>query len=749
MMVYDSSGTPVRGNFTAPIDAGVPGAADTYEGDFSVGETWYVRVDGAGADTGDFTLSVQGPWPSRPSNAATVATLYTNQNGDATVPSAQIAGPGQFGLYHVAFGSAGAATFQTTGSTDTLLAYYDGYGSPTLTDDDGGAGANALVSTDVSAARDLELLVGGYGASTGAYGLSVNGPSPSVSSVSIAPGYNSGSASGSIGSSTDSDFYTFTAPESGSWSVTVTPAAGFHPTMSVYDAAGDPIGGTFTDPLDAGLAGAAVVWTGDVEEGDAVYVRVDGLGSATGTYGLAVEGPANNVPTLTTISPLPGGVEDTDYTVTYAALLAASDLSDADVGQTLSFRVAGVTSGTLTKGDSAVVPGSTLLGPGESLVWHPAANANGTLSAFTVVGWDGQYASATPVPVRVEVAPVNDRPTAAAQSVSAVIGTPLPITLSGSDVETPAGDLTYALASDPSHGSVLLAGNVATYAPAAGYVGSDSFTFTVTDAGGLASTPATVSVSVLPPQVGQVWQSGGAQVWAFDTSGPLDIDPSGIQVKFGKNGSVSSIKLSGTQPMDGLGLVVSGASSVGSIKDGRKGALGDLAFIVSDAPVKSVKLKGGVSGFGLDGQTIGGLTLPADVGGDGAGVGLTSVYVDGGVGKFSLGGDFAGAMDVEGSMKGFQLKGGDFAGSLGVTGDLAKLSVKGGKTGGGTFLAGARVTVGGMLKSVKIGSCQTDNGGQPFGIYAGETGKLALGSIKLTPLDLPLLQDDLRVELLI
>ncbi len=286
----------MRGNFTAPIDAGVPGAADTYTGDFSAGDTWYVRVDGARADTGDFTLSVQGPWPSRPSGAASVATLYTNQNGDATLPAGQIAGPGQFDLYHVAFGSAGTATFHTTGSTDTLMAYYSSYGAPTLTDDDDGAGVNALVSTGVSAARDLELLVGGYGASTGAYGLSVDGPSPSVSAVSIAPGYNTGSANGSIGSSAEADFYTFAAPEAGSWTVTVTPASGFHPTMSVYDAAGAPIGGSFTDPLDAGLAGATVVWTGELAEGDAVYVRVDGLGSATGSYGLAVEGPANNVP---------------------------------------------------------------------------------------------------------------------------------------------------------------------------------------------------------------------------------------------------------------------------------------------------------------------------------------------------------------------------------------------------------------------------------------------------------------------
>ncbi len=795
MMVYDSAGTPVRGNFTAPIDAGVAGAADTYSGDLSAGETYYVRVDGYGAETGDFALSVHGPWPDRPAGAASSTTVYTNQDGDATVPGNAIAAAGQFDVFHVAFGGAGAATFQTTGSTDTLMAYYRYTGAPSLTDDDSGPGANALVSASVPAGRDLELLVGGYGASTGGYGLSVDGPSAAVNTVSIAPGYNSGSAGGSIGSAAECDFYSFTAPEAGSWTVTVTPAGGFHLTMSVYDAAGQPIGGTFTDPIDAGLAGAEVAWTGDLDEGQAVYVRVDGLGPATGTYGVAVQGPANNVPTLTSISPLTGGVEDTAYSVGYDALLAASDLADADADQTLSFRVAAVTGGMLTKGGSAVVPGVTLLGPGESLVWHPAANANGTLDAFTVTGWDGQYASAPPVQVRVEVAPVNDRPTAAAQSVGAVIGTPLPITLGGSDVETPAGGLACAIDAGPLHGTLSLVGHVATYTPAAGYIGPDAFTFTVTDAGGLISAPAAVSISVLPPQVGPVWQSGSARVWAFDTSGPLDIDPAGILVKFGKDGAVASIALTGTQPMDGLGLVISGASSVGSIKDGRKGALADLAFIVSDAPVKSVKLKSGVSGYDLNGVAIGGLALPQDIDGDGDTADLTAFYsagalgkfsfgkdlvgdvwiggVDpkkglafgafqsksggfhgdftalGGGGKFALGGNFGSALDVRGSLKAFQLKGGDFAGRLGVSGDLAKLSVTGGKSGGGTFMAGAEVTVGGLLKSAKVSACQTDNGGVDFGIYAGQLGKLSLGNWRLTPLDLPLLQGDLCVELLV
>jgi hypothetical protein len=51
---------------------------------------------------------------------------------------------------------------------------------------------------------------------------------------------------------------------------------------------------------------------------------------------------------------------------------------------------------------------------------------------------------------------------------------------------TPHTPLTYAKASDPSHGTVTCTGADCVYAPNPGYVGSDSFTFTVSDANGYA-----------------------------------------------------------------------------------------------------------------------------------------------------------------------------------------------------------------------------------------------------------------------
>jgi hypothetical protein len=276
----------------------------------------------------------------------------------------------------------------------------------------------------------------------------------------------------------------------------------------------------------------------------------------------------------------------------------------------------------------------------------------------------------------------------------------------------------------------------------------------------------------------------------YDLTSPGDDRPTAesmadFAVKWGRGDSVSSISLLGTHSMDGLGITISGATSVGSIKDGRKGALGNPAFIASDAPVKSIALKSGLDGYDLNGLTLGGLSFAADIDNDGDTVDFTSIYAQGAVGKvsfggyvfgdvwvdgslgsfasktagllgdltvlgdggtLSLGGDFAGTIDVHGSLKGLQLKGGNYMGDAVVLGDLGKFSVAAGNAGGGNFQAGADITIDGLLKSAKITACETDNGGGSFGIHAASFGNLTIGIWKLSQLDLPFNQDDFWVN---
>ena len=112
-------------------------------------------------------------------------------------------------------------------------------------------------------------------------------------------------------------------------------------------------------------------------------------------------------------------------------------------------------------------------------------------------------------------------PTAANDSYTTVgntdliIGATLPPTpyVSGGGTllanDTTSGATNVAITQNPAHGSIS-SFNTATgaliYSPTAGYTGSDTFKYTVTDATGLTSAPATVSITI----GGRVWYVNGA-----------------------------------------------------------------------------------------------------------------------------------------------------------------------------------------------------------------------------------------------
>jgi VCBS repeat-containing protein len=95
--------------------------------------------------------------------------------------------------------------------------------------------------------------------------------------------------------------------------------------------------------------------------------------------------------------------------------------------------------------------------------------------------------------VSITVTGVNDAPVANAQSVATAEDVQLPVTLTGTDPEGSA--LTWAIVTQPTHGTLTGAGASWTYTPAANYSGPDNFTFTVSD-GTATSAPATVSITV-------------------------------------------------------------------------------------------------------------------------------------------------------------------------------------------------------------------------------------------------------------
>ncbi|MGI9213676.1 MAG: VCBS domain-containing protein, partial [Methylococcaceae bacterium] len=129
---------------------------------------------------------------------------------------------------------------------------------------------------------------------------------------------------------------------------------------------------------------------------------------------------ANDAPVLTDASyTLSNATEDTPYTISYNTLLNTVLASDVD-NASRSFLVSGISSGTLSKSGVAVTAGSTVISSGESLVWTPDTNANGTLAAFTVKAYDGVLSSANAATINVSVAAVNDAPVRTAGTLSAI-----------------------------------------------------------------------------------------------------------------------------------------------------------------------------------------------------------------------------------------------------------------------------------------------------------------------------------------
>ena len=87
-------------------------------------------------------------------------------------------------------------------------------------------------------------------------------------------------------------------------------------------------------------------------------------------------------------------------------------------------------------------------------------------------------------------------PTANTQSVKVAEDTPLGITVTGSDPNSPPLALGFAVSTNPAHGTLSGTAPNLTYTPASGYFGADSFQFT--DSNGVqTSSPATVSITVV------------------------------------------------------------------------------------------------------------------------------------------------------------------------------------------------------------------------------------------------------------
>jgi hypothetical protein len=185
--------------------------------------------------------------------------------------------------------------------------------------------------------------------------------------------------------------------------------------------------------------------------------------------------------------------------------------------------------------------------------------SNGNTYTYALFAHDGtpKFASAATVQIVIP-ASVNDSYTVpAGQSLSVAAPGVL-----ANDSSASATTLTAAIAASTSHGTVTLAGNGGfSYTPAAGYVGSDSFTYTASNGPGT-STPASVQLSITnqPP----VLQSPGPQ-----TNVEGDVVKLQVTATDPNPGDTTTFSVSGLP----AGLAMSNSGSItGSINNGDAGA---------------------------------------------------------------------------------------------------------------------------------------------------------------------------------
>ncbi len=210
--------------------------------------------------------------------------------------------------------------------------------------------------------------------------------------------------------------------------------------------------------------------------------------------------------------------------------------------------------------------GSLTLSSSGIATYTPAAGYSGT-DSFTYTATDSQGTS-IPATVTITVA-ANLPPTANAVSAATEVAEPVAVTLSGSDPE--GQPITYAVSGAPQHGTLTGTAPNLTYTPAAGFVGSDSFSYTVSD-GTNTSAPATATITVaqnLPPVAADVT---AATSWGTPVAITLDgSDTEGKPLTYAvtapQHGSVTGAGASRTYTPD---AGFSGADSFSyTVSDGR------------------------------------------------------------------------------------------------------------------------------------------------------------------------------------
>jgi large repetitive protein len=295
-------------------------------------------------------------------------------------------------------------------------------------------------------------------------------------------------------------------------------------TMTVADVNDPPV--AVNDTFDASRNSTGNVLnvllndTSGVDTGETLRVTAVGTGSRGGTITIGTNGanityaPANNVTgvetfTYTISDRATGGLTATaTVTMNISGLTAAPDtltVNEDSAATTINVlandladpavpnSVLTITQlGTTDKGGTVAITQTNT-----RVSYTPLANFQGT-ETFTYTISDGQGHTATST-VTVTVTNVNDAPVATVDTFTAFRNTTASFDVLANDTSgpDPTENLIIESVTQPANGTVTItdAGKKVSYAPATGFSGANSFTYTIRDPGGLTST-ATANITV-------------------------------------------------------------------------------------------------------------------------------------------------------------------------------------------------------------------------------------------------------------
>lgn len=426
-------------------------------------------------------------------NTATIITLAGTDSNSATLTFSIAAAPAH-GMLSVISGS--SVTYTPTSG-------YFGADSFTFTSNDG-------ISTSTAATVSLTVLPA----------------APTANNQNVSVNYQTATAITLTGSGQGTLTYAIaTQPTHGTLgtlsgaAVTYTPTSGYSGADSFTFTLSNA-GGTSTGQINITVGAAPIVPVAQNSSATVVYntatiimaIAGGGNGHAL-TYSVATAPAHGTVSAFTganiTYTPTSGysGADSFTFTasdgsntsnaasisitVTQPPPVANNQSVTTAFGTALPITLTASGNGTITYSIVATPAHGTLTGTAPNVTYTPSSNYVGA-DSFTFQASNGAASNVATVSITVSAPPA---PTPTNQTVNTAYQTAKAITLSA----TGSGTITFAVATQPSHGTLTGTAPSVIYTPATGFFGADSFTFTATNPGGSATGTITLNVAPPPP----------------------------------------------------------------------------------------------------------------------------------------------------------------------------------------------------------------------------------------------------------